>query len=89
MNNTRIGELADILNRLEDAGQTGAPQYTLAKMEYEALKAAPESWSDVRSSKWNLAQAEAAVAFYEREASDDTAGMERARQRLAILRGEH
>ena len=66
MTNPRIGQLAGLLLDMEDRGPraTSSALYASLKAEYTALKAAPASWSDVLESKWNLGQAQAAVAFW-------------------------
>ncbi len=62
MNNPMIGELADRLNGMEDSGLEGTPAYAVIKARYEALKALPESWPDVRAAKWTEEQRAMAVA---------------------------
>jgi len=61
MNNPMIGELADRLNGMEDSGLAGTPAYEVIKARYEALKALPESWPDVRAKNWTPAQRALAV----------------------------
>ena len=62
MNNPRIGELAGLLLDLEDRGQRDTPRYAVIETEYLALKALPESWPDVRASKWTAEQRACALA---------------------------
>jgi hypothetical protein len=68
MNNPRIGQLANQLLDLEDAGKQLTPRYSALLAEYEALKAAPENWADVRASKRTPAQA-ALAAEWEKQNS--------------------
>lgn len=63
MNNPRIGQLADILNRAEDSGRTDTDAYRAARAEYDALKAAPENWGDVRAADRTPEQARLAAAW--------------------------
>jgi len=63
VNNDNIGRLAGRLLDLEDAGREGSSEYAAVKAEYEALKALPENWADVRASKRTPEQAALAAAW--------------------------
>ena len=63
MHNPRIGQLADLLLNLEDAGRTATDEYRIASAEYLRLKALPENWPDVRSKNHTPEQAALAAAW--------------------------
>jgi hypothetical protein len=70
MQNDTIGQLAGKLNALDDAGRENTPEYAAIKVRYDALKALPENWSDVRRAKRTPAQQDAARAWALENGSD-------------------
>ena len=49
--------------RMSHRGRDGTPEYRALKAEYEALKAHPDNWSDVRRAKRTSEQQERARAW--------------------------
>jgi hypothetical protein len=74
MNNPLIGELANKLLNMEDRGQQNTAAYAQTKTQYEALKALPESWADVRAAKRTPGQRILAEAFAAEQAALIAAG---------------
>jgi|WetSurMetagenome_2_1015567.scaffolds.fasta_scaffold1001148_2 hypothetical protein len=63
MHNPRIGQLAEMLLRMEESGKATTPRYREVRDIYLDLKSKPENWVDVMPSERTPEQARLAAEF--------------------------